>query len=117
MEKGKRYFQGRVWVDDQDFQIVKSHGKAAFVQEKRFEGHLYSTYTTYREQIDGTYWFPTYSISDEQLHFPGTKHQPPQDVHLRIKIKFTDYKRFGSKSRVIFAGEEVKKDQPNPPKK
>src|SRR5437879_11168240 len=28
MEKGKRYFQGRLWVDDQDFQIVKNKGKS-----------------------------------------------------------------------------------------
>jgi hypothetical protein len=115
MEKGKRYFQGRAWVDDQDMQIVKSEGKAAFVAEKRLEGHMFSTYTTWREQIDGKYWFPTYSLSDEVIHFPGTKRQPPSDAHIRIKIKFTDYKRFGSKSRVIFNGEEVKNDQNQPP--
>ena len=27
IEKNKRYFQGRIWVDDHDFQIVKSYGK------------------------------------------------------------------------------------------
>ena len=28
IEKGQRYFQGQIWVDDQDFQIVKTYGKA-----------------------------------------------------------------------------------------
>ena len=27
-EKNKRYFQGRIWVDDHDFQIVKNYGKS-----------------------------------------------------------------------------------------
>jgi len=27
IEKNKRYFQGRIWVDDADFQIVKTYGK------------------------------------------------------------------------------------------
>src|SRR5258708_6539045 len=27
IEKGKRYFQGRVWVDNRDFQIVKTCGR------------------------------------------------------------------------------------------
>ncbi len=27
IEKNKRYFQGRIWVDDTDFQIVKTYGK------------------------------------------------------------------------------------------
>ncbi len=119
MEKGKRYFEGRIWVDNQDFEIVKSSGKPAFIKEKRLEGHLFPSFTTYREQIDGTYWFPTYTSSDEVLHFPGDKHNPPQDVHLRIKVKYTDYKKFASKSRIIFAGQDIKNDPnaPAPPKK
>ena len=119
LEKGKRYFEGRIWVDNQDFQIVKSSGKPAYMKEKRLEGHLFPSFTTYREQIDGKYWFPTYTSSDEVLHFPGTRNTPPQDVHLRIKVKYMDYKRFASKSKIIYGGEEIKKDQnpPNPPKK
>jgi hypothetical protein len=119
MEKGKRYFEGRIWVDNQDFEIVKSTGKPAFLKEKRLEGHLFPSFTTYREQVDGTYWFPTYTSSDEVLHFPGDKHNPPQDVRLRIKVKYTDYKKFGSKSRIIFAGEDIKNNPstPAPPKK
>ena len=121
LEKGKRYFQGRIWVDNQDFQIVKSQGKPAYMKEKRLEGHEFPSFTTYREQIDGKYWFPTYASSDEELHFPGTKRSPPNDVHIKIKVKYTDYKRFASKSRIIFEGQEIKNDpnppQQNPPKK
>lgn len=121
LEKGKRYFQGRIWVDNQDFQIVKSQGKPAYMREKRLEGHLFPSFTTYREQIDGQYWFPTYTSSDEVLHFPPQKGYPGADVHLKIKVKYTDYKKFSSKSKIIFGGEEIKNDPnqkpPEPPKK
>ena len=121
LEKGKRYFEGRIWVDTQDFEIVKSSGKPVFQKEKRLEGHLFPSFTTYRAQIDNVNWFPVYTNSDEVLHFPGTKNTPPDDVRLRIKVKYTDYKKFGSKSKIIFAGQDINKDQnqnqPAPPKK
>lgn len=119
MEKGQRYFEGRIWVDTQDLEIVKSSGKPVYLKEKRLEGHLFPSFTTYREQVDGTYWFPVYSSTDEVLHFPGTKNSLPEDVRLRIKVKYTDYKKFASKSRIIFAGQDIKNDQnqPAPPKK
>ena len=119
MEKNQRYFQGQIWVDDKDLQIVKTYGKAVPDKRTKDQENLFPRFETYREQIDGKYWFPTYSRADEELHFPGGRHDPPQDVHIRITVKYMDYKRFGSKSRIIYAGEEVKKEQqqPNPPKK
>jgi hypothetical protein len=47
------------------------------------------------------------------LHFPGGRGYPPNDVHIRIIVKYTDYKRFGAKSRIIFNGEELP-EQKNP---
>jgi hypothetical protein len=117
-DKKKRYFQGRIWVDDHDFQIVKTHGKpvgAVSTQDQQFPN-----FTTYREQIDNQYWFPTYTVADEVLHFPGSRRSLPQDVHIRIKVKYTDYKRFASNTRILYGDEELKKqpEAPNsPPKK
>ena len=55
MEKGKRYFQGRLWVDDQDFQIVKNKGKSVpdirIVKKKKVQENLFPQFTTWREQI------------------------------------------------------------------
>ena len=112
VEKGKRYFQGRIWVDNRDYQIVKSHGKPAYMKEKKLEGHLFPAFTTYREQIDGKYWFPTYSRADEVLHFPGGKQSFGSDVHIRITVKTQDYKKFASRSKIIYGGEELPKEQP-----
>ncbi|MCU1305939.1 MAG: hypothetical protein JWN45_634 [Acidobacteriaceae bacterium] len=115
VEKGKRYFQGRIWVDNRDFQIVKSHGKPAYMKEKKLEGHLFPAFTTYREQIDGKYWFPTYSRADEVLHFPPSRGNPiANDVHIRITVKYQDYKRFASRTKIIY-GSEVPDNQQPPP--
>jgi hypothetical protein len=109
LEKGQRYFQGRVWVDQKDLQIVKSCGKAVPEtvanpkKKKNVDENLSPTFVTYREQIDGEFWFPTYVRADETLHFRLN------DVHMREIIKLTNYKRFGAKSKIIFKG-EVKDD-------
>ncbi len=107
--KQKRYFQGRIWVDDHDLQIVMTRGKSVgYVKpqkkKKNQDEQLFPTFTTYREQIDGVYWFPTYSRADETLRFPGN------DVHIREVIKYTDYKRFGADVKVTYEGQELPKD-------
>lgn len=114
--KGQRFFQGRIWVDDRDFQIVKTHGKpVGYATKSGDQEQQFPAFVTYREQIDGKYWFPTYSRADEVLHFPPTKNSPGSDVHIRIIVKYTDYKQFGSKTRIIYGDEELKKNEP--PKK
>jgi len=113
--KGERYFQGRIWVDNRDFQIVKSCGKtvpeaiANTKKKKNIQENLSPKFVTYREQIDGQYWFPTYIRADDTLHFRNN------DVHMREIIKLTNYKRFGSKTKIIFKG-EAKDDPKDKPK-
>jgi hypothetical protein len=113
----KRYFQGRIWVDDRDFQIVKTFGKTVPDINRGKRGkdeHLYPSFTTWREQIDGQYWFPTYTRADDMLHFSTG------DIHIREIVKYEDYKRFGAKSKITFNGQEVEKapdakDKAQPP--
>jgi hypothetical protein len=105
----KRYFDGRIWVDDHDFQIVKTKGRT--VPEFRVGGrgkkvkagqeNLFPAFTTWREQVDGQYWFPTYTRADDTLHFSTG------DVRIRETIKYTNYKRFGSKVRITYEGQEL----------
>lgn len=119
IEKGQRYFQGRIWVDQKDMQIVKSCGKtvpqtiANSKKRKSGDENLSPKFVAYREQIDGQYWFPTYIRADDTLHFSSV------DVQMREIIKLTNYKRFGSKTKIIFKGEvkDPPKDQKEPDKK
>jgi len=75
IEKGQRYFQGRAWVDAKDLQVVKTCGKtvpetrADNKKKKNVDENLNPKFVTYREQIDGEYWFPTYTMADDILHF------------------------------------------------
>jgi hypothetical protein len=100
----KRYFQGRIWVDDRDFQIVKTYGKTVpDIRKKKGQENLFPKFTTWREQIDNKYWFPTYTKADDTLHFSGG------DVQIREIVKYSDYKRFGSNVKITYDGRELPK--------
>jgi hypothetical protein len=105
----KRYFQGRIWVDDHDFQIVETYGKTVpDIRKKKGQENLFPKFTTWREQIDGQYWFPTYTRAEDTLQFSTG------DIRIREIIKYTNYRRFGSKSRITYDGKEVQKSEPKP---
>ncbi len=78
----ERLFVGRIWVDDQDLQIVKTRGKG--IPETKI--NKFPTVETYREEIDGRYWFPTYSYADEELVFDNG-----DSLHVRLKVRYSDF--------------------------
>lgn len=104
MVKGERYFEGDIWVDDRDLQIVKTFGKGVGVQKKS-DDNQFPRFETYREQIDGKYWFPTYTRANDTLHFKD------MNQRIRMTVKYENYKRFGSETSVTF-GDEVTDTKP-----
>jgi len=103
-----RYFQGRIWVDTQDLQIVKARGKA--VPEDK--NNKYPTFETYREQIDGKYWFPTYSYADDELTFGNGN-----VVRMRLLVKYTDFVVGRGKVTITEIGDAPPgSEKPEPPK-
>jgi len=109
MEENRRYFEGRIWVDVNGYQIVKTSGKAVpDIYNERNE-NLFPSFTTYRELVDDKYWFPSYTKSDDYLHFSE------QTVHVIETVNYTNYKRFGAESRIIFDGKEVGDAVPQQP--
>jgi hypothetical protein len=105
--KGKRYFQGKVWVDQKDYQIVLVNGTTVPQDTRRGHEDLQPPFTTYYEQIDGKYWFPTYTKAEGTLHFPASNGAARQDVHMRNIVRYTDYKQFRATSRIIYNGEDI----------
>jgi hypothetical protein len=102
MEPKKRYFQGRIWVDDTDFQIVKTYGKnVPDIKKNKNNENLFPNFTTYRELIDGQYWFPTFTKIDDDLHFSMG------DVHIKQIVKYSNYKRFGSNVKITYEGQDI----------
>jgi hypothetical protein len=95
MEPGQRYFQGIVWVDDRDLQIVKSYGRGVGLLKKGVD-QQFPKFETYREQIDGRYWFPTYTVANDTLWFESG----PQRI--RMNVRYEDYKRFGADTSITF---------------
>jgi hypothetical protein len=90
LEKNQRYFQGRIWVDDKDFQIVKTFGKPVYAKNKSNQDQAFPRFETFRENIEGKYWFPTYTRANEMLRF-----KQGDDVHIRLTVRYENYKRFG----------------------
>jgi thiol-disulfide isomerase/thioredoxin len=109
LKKGRVYFQGRIWVDDRDLQIVKSEGKTVPQVTEGKQQNLFPRFTTYREQIDGKFWFPTYTLADDTLYFS----QGP--VKVKQVIRYTDYKQFKSRVRILSTEEVGAPETPTPP--
>jgi hypothetical protein len=103
MEKGQRYFQGQIWVDDQDLQIVKTYGKAVPDIKTKDNENLFPRFETYREQIDGKYWFPTYTRAVDTLQFSTGAQR------MRQIIKYENYKKFEADVKLTF-GDAVEGD-------
>ena len=95
----ERFFQGRIWIDDRDLQIVKARGRGVPEGDQRFP-----IFETYREQIDGRFWFPTYVYADDVLEF-----ETGQRVHVRMAIRFTDFQP--SRGRLVIIEDD---DSPLP---
>jgi hypothetical protein len=100
IRKDHRYLLGRIWVDDHDFQIVITNGRLGPDDTKKGQEDLHTPFMTWREPIDGRYWFPTYVRGEGILHFsPRNRRSQGADVHIREVIKYTGYKRDAAPSQ------------------
>ena len=103
-KSGIRLFTGRVWVDDEDMMIVKSKGKAVPETKK----NKFPVVETWRENVDGKYWFPALALADEKLIFDNGS-----VLHIRMNVKYTDYK-MGRTDIIIGEEEDLPAEKPAP---
>ena len=96
VERAKAYFEGVVWVDAQYLEVVKTYGKWVTEQgDTRGLAQLpFALFETYRENVDGKYWFPNYLRSDDTLHTKEGDHP------VRLVIKWSDFKPAGGPQSV-----------------
>jgi hypothetical protein len=94
IEKKQRYFQGRVWVESKDLQIVMSDGKAVPDIITKNNENVFPRFRTYRQNIEQGFWFPVFTRSDDELHFRSGP------VHIRMTVKYSNYKRYGSTVKI-----------------
>jgi hypothetical protein len=107
IEKKQRYLLGRIWVDATDLQIVVTNGRMVPDDTRKNNEDLHPPFMTWRQQVDGHYWFPVYTKGEGVLHFSGGSGYMAQDVHMRDTIKYTDYKQFGSTMKLIYEGKDI----------
>lgn len=101
-----RLFLGRIWVDDRDLMIVKSKGKG--VPEDK--DAKYPVVETWRENVDGKYWFPSFASSDDELLFDNGF-----AVKLKLRVKYTDYTQGTTDVIVLDDDTEIVEEKPKSP--
>ncbi len=97
---GQRLFDGLLWVTKDDYSIVRTEGKAVPEIRSTKNENLFPRFTTIWQPVDGKFRFPVYTVGDDTLDF----RVGPQRI--RLTIRYSNYKRFGSESTVKF-GEPV----------
>jgi hypothetical protein len=92
---GQRLFEGVLWVDESDFSVVRSEGKAVpqIVTMKR--ENLFPRFTTVRRQVNG-FWFPAITSADDTLYFRAAP------IREKLVIRYSDYKKFGADTTITF---------------
>jgi hypothetical protein len=108
MTTGERYFAGIVWVDDRDLQIVKSYGRGVGLEKSKGD-HKYPKFETYREQIDGKFWFPTYTTANDVLPFASGP------VPIKMVVRYEDYKQFRSDVTITYGDQVAPAKEPKKP--
>lgn len=102
----QRLFLGRIWVDDRDLQIVKSKGKGV----PEWKNNRFPVVETVRTNVDGRYWFPADSRSDDEIVFDNGN-----VVKMKVRVKYTNYRQGKSDVRVVDDIVETKEEtKPTP---
>ena len=93
--QGQRFFDGMVWVDKKEYNIVRMEGKAVPQIRTTKTENLFPRFTTIRKPLDGRHWFPVYTYADDTLQFRTGGQR------IRLRIAYSNYKRFGAESTLI----------------
>jgi hypothetical protein len=110
VDRSHAYLEGLVWVDTKYMEVVKTYGKwVNELGDVHIANTPFTTYETYRENVDGKYWFPNYERSDETLHLKDS------DVPVRLVIKWTDFKPLAATAPAA-APASAPAEPPAPPK-
>ena len=83
---GKLHFQGKIWVDDTDLQIVRTVGKIV----PQTQDSQFPEFETLRQLVDKKYWFPVWSHANSVLDFRNSR------VRIEEIITYEGFKQFKS---------------------
>jgi hypothetical protein len=84
-------FDGIVWVDQKYLEVVKTYGKWVTDLGSVHPATLpFNMFETYREDVDGKYWLPNYSRSDDHIKLQD------RTIPVRVTVKWSNFKPFSS---------------------
>jgi hypothetical protein len=92
---GGRWFDGMIWVRQDDYSVVKSEGQAVPQIVTAKQENLFPRFVTVRKLVNG-FWFPATTMADDTLYFRA------KPIREKLVIRYNDYKRFGSQVTVTF---------------
>lgn len=109
-KSNEKFFSGRIWIDDRDLFIVKSKGKA-LPEGKDMNGleQVFPVVETWRQNVDGKYWFPALSISDDELVFKSG-----YVIKIKFRVKYFNYRVGKSAVKIGDDEQEVDETKPTP---
>ena len=90
--EGQRFFDGLIWVDKKEYNIVRMEGRAVPQMRSLKSENLFPRFTTLRKAVDGRHWFPIFTYADDTLQF---RTGPQRE---RLRITYSNYKRFAATS-------------------
>lgn len=109
-KSSQKYFSGRIWVDVRDLMIVRSKGKALPEgKDIRGEEQRFPVVDTWRENVDGKYWFPSLSLAEEELIFDSGN-----VVKMKVRVKYTGYQVGKATVKIGDDEVEVKEEKKKP---
>src|ERR1035437_4240468 len=93
--QGQRFFDGMIWVDKKEYDIVRMEGQAVPQIRTTKTENLFPRFPTIRKPLDGKHWFPVYTYADDTLQFRTGPRR------IRLRIAYSGYKRFGAESTLF----------------
>ena len=93
---GQRLFDGMLWVSKKDYSVIRSEGQAVPQIHTLKSENLFPHFTTLRQKVEGDYYFPVLTYGDDTLYFRGGAQR------VRLSIRYSEYHRFGSDSKIIY---------------
>jgi hypothetical protein len=94
--EGQRLFEGMLWVSKKDYSVIRSEGQAVPQIHTLKSENLFPHFTTLRQKVEGDYYFPVLTYGDDTLYFRGGAQR------VRLSIRYSEYHRFGSDSKIIY---------------
>jgi hypothetical protein len=90
LDRQHPYFDGIIWVDQKYLEVVKTYGKwVTDLGEIHPPTLPFTMFETYRENVEGKYWFPNYTRSESFVKLKD------RDVPIRFTVKWTNFKPYG----------------------